>query len=76
MNAQHETTLDVSGMSCHSCVRHVNAALRELDGVDDVDVRLRDGKVLVRHDQQEATVNHLIAALREAGYESTVSKAA
>jgi copper chaperone len=76
MNTQHETTLDVSGMTCPSCVRHVNAALRELDGVDNVDVRLRDGKVLVRHDQQKATVNHLIAALREAGYESTVSKAA
>jgi copper chaperone len=56
-------------MSCHSCVRHVNAALRELNGVDNVDVRLRDG-------QQKATVNHLSATLREAGYESIVSKAA
>lgn len=76
MNTQHETILDVSGMTCPSCVRHVNDALRELDGVDKVDVRLRDGKVLVRHDQQKATANHLIAALREAGYESTVSNAA
>jgi copper chaperone len=76
MNTQHETTLDVSGMSCPSCVRHVNDALRELDGVGTVDVRLRDGKVLVRHDQHRATVDHLIAALREAGYESTVSQAA
>lgn len=76
MNTQHETTLDVSGMSCPSCVRHVNTALRGLDGVDDVDVRLRDGKVLVRHDPRRATVNHLIVALREAGYESTVDKAA
>jgi copper chaperone len=76
MNTHHETILDVTGMSCPSCVRHINAALRELDGVDKVEVRMSDGKVLVRHDQQKATANHMIAALREAGYESTLGTAA
>lgn len=76
MNTHHETILDVSGMSCPSCVRHINDALRELDGVDKVEVRLSDGKVLVRHDETKATTSHMIAALREAGYESTLSTAA
>jgi copper chaperone len=75
MNTHHETLLAVSGMSCPSCIRHVNDALRELDGVDKVEVRLSAGTVLVRHDQK-ATVNHMIAALREAGYESTPAEAA
>lgn len=75
MNTHQETILDVSGMSCPSCVRHINAALRELDGVDRVEVRLSDGKVLVRHDSRTATASHMIAALREAGYESTLAAA-
>lgn len=76
MNTHHETILNVQGMSCHSCVRHVNEALGELDGVAKVEVRLRDGKVLVRHDQNKATVDHMIAALREAGYESSLASTA
>ncbi len=76
MNTHRETILDVSGMSCPSCVRHINDALRALDGVDKVVVRMRDGKVLVRHDGQKATADHLIAALREAGYASTLGMAA
>lgn len=75
MNTHHQTILAVPGMSCQSCVRHVGDALRELDGVDEVEVRLRDGKVLVRHDQHTATVNHMIAALREAGYEASLAAA-
>lgn len=75
MNPQ-ETVLDVMGMSCPSCVRHVNAALADLDGVVKVDVRLRDGQVHVRHDPELAPVSALIEALREAGYESESSAAA
>lgn len=62
-------------MRCPSCVRHINDALRKLDGVDKVEVRLSDGKVLVRHDRAQATTSRMIAALREAGYESTLSAA-
>lgn len=76
MNTHHDTILNVPGMSCQSCVRHINEALGELDGVAKVEVRLSDGKVLVRHDQNTATVNHMIAALREAGYESSLASAA
>jgi copper chaperone len=71
-----ETLLDVMGMSCPSCIRHVNAALADIEGVAKVEVRLRDGKVLVQHDPAVANVNTLIEALREAGYESTPSVAA
>ncbi|WAS91397.1 heavy-metal-associated domain-containing protein [Nannocystis punicea] len=76
MNTHHETILDVPGMSCQSCVRHIREALGQLDGVTEVEVRLRDGKVLVHHDPNEATVHRLIAALREAGYESSLAAAA
>lgn len=70
MNEQH-TVLEVQGMTCPSCVRHVSSALTEIDGVDKVDVRLREGIVHVDHDAR-ANLAHMIEALTNAGY---VSKA-
>lgn len=71
-----EIVLEVTGMTCPSCVRHVNAALADLDGVGKVEVRLRDGKVVVQYDPDRVPVSALIEALSEAGYESTASVAA
>jgi copper chaperone len=76
MNKNKETILDVTGMSCPSCVRHVNEALGHLPGVVKVDVRLDDGRVVVQHQPDKAPIDNLIAALREAGYESSPSAAA
>lgn len=76
MNNNHETILDVTGMSCPSCIRHVNDALGNLPGVAKVEVRLADGKVVVRHEPDKASIDNLVAALREAGYESSASAAA
>ncbi|WP_437926764.1 heavy-metal-associated domain-containing protein [Sorangium sp. So ce291] len=64
-----ETILGVDGMSCPSCIRHIDSALRELAGVDKVDVRLREGTVAVRHDPASAPVDALVEAVRGAGYD-------
>jgi copper chaperone len=64
-----EITLKVTGMTCASCVRHVDRALRDVDGVADVKVRYREGLVLVRR-EASATDAELVAAVREAGYEA------
>lgn len=69
MQNQNETMLKVDGMTCRSCVAHVNEALRDVDGVTDVDVRFQDRCVLVRH-QPGADTTAFVAALRDAGYES------
>lgn len=65
-----DTVLEVQGMTCSSCIRHINQALAELDGVGAIDVKLRDGVVVVQHDAAQAPVDRLIDALRDAGYES------
>jgi copper chaperone len=75
MNENRETILDVTGMSCPSCVRHIDDALGHLAGVARVEVRLSDGKVVVQHEPDKAAIDDLIAALREAGYESSPSAA-
>lgn len=70
MTTAQETRLNVTGMTCTSCVRHVNEALRELEGIREVQVQLSEGKVLVKHDPQLSPVSAMIQALQEAGYDS------
>jgi len=68
------TVLSVTGMSCGHCVRHVGEALRPLGGVREVEVQLEQGRALVKHDPQETSPEGLIEAVRDAGYEATVSR--
>ena len=72
-NGHSNIVLSVSGMTCASCVRHVDRALRDLEGVSAVTVRMREGKVAVSHDPSEAPVETLIEALREAGYDGALA---
>jgi copper chaperone len=67
------TVLNVRGMTCASCAYHVIAALSDLDGVGKVDVRVREGQVVVEHNGELISVAQLIAALDETGYEASTS---
>ena len=57
--------LNVQGMSCGACVKHVTQALQPLAGVTAVEVDLQAGRVKVDGSADAAA---LIAALDEAGY--------
>ena len=64
--------LQVQGMSCGSCVKHVTEALRPVDGVTDVTVDLQTGRVKVSGDSD----NHvLLAVLQDAGYPARLATA-
>ena len=67
---QRESSFQVAGMSCGSCVRHIEHALRELPGVERVQVELAAGRVRVEHDADQATVEQLLAGFADAGYEA------
>jgi copper chaperone len=68
-----DTLLKVDGMSCPSCIRHIDSALRGLAGVEKIDVNLREGTVLVKHDPPRAPTNALVEALRDAGYDAVTA---
>lgn len=70
MSNREEIILNVEGMTCSSCVRHVEGALRELEGIEAVEVKLKDGTVKVAHDASRATIDRIIEALSDAGYEA------
>lgn len=60
------TILSVEGMSCPSCVRHIEQALA-IRGVANVDVDLRRGTVAIEHDTTIGA-GRLVAALAAVGY--------
>lgn len=74
-NNEKETILAVEGMTCTSCVRHVEGALRELEGIAAIEVKLKEGKVRVQHDPERSTIAEMIEALGDAGYESRAAGA-
>jgi copper chaperone len=65
-----KTILDIDGMSCEHCVRHVTEALEALAGVTAVTVSLADNRATV---QTETALDEdaARAAIDEAGYEIT-----
>ncbi|HEX9924658.1 MAG TPA: HAD-IC family P-type ATPase [Anaerolineae bacterium] len=65
-----ELTLQVSGMTCASCVAHVEGALTELDGVTQAVVNLGLGTARVAYIPGVVTTTAMKRAVREVGYEA------
>lgn len=63
----NETRLNVKGMSCSSCVRHIQRTVGAVEGVRRVDVRLGEGRVVVTHDPGVDPLE-LATAITAAGY--------
>ena len=70
---QREYALDIEGMSCGSCVKHVTEALNTVEGVTKVDVDLQAARVRVSG-QSDSQV--LIASLTDAGYPAQLASPA
>ena len=64
-------TLDIGGMTCASCVRHVEKALSRIDGVRSAEVNLATEAATVSFDPQAAGLSELTAAVAAAGYTAT-----
>jgi P-type Cu+ transporter len=59
----------VQGMSCASCVRRVEAALKGAEGVKEANVNFALERASVVYDPARSTVAALVAAVTRAGYE-------
>lgn len=64
-----ELTLDVRGMTCASCVAHVEKALTGVPGVTSATVNLGLGTARVSYIPDVVSVGRLKQAVREVGYE-------
>src|SRR5512135_1288259 len=66
-----ETTLSVTGMTCASCVAHVERGLLELDGVTKAVVNLALGTAHVEYVPTLVTAAQMKQAVHDVGYEAT-----
>lgn len=60
--------LPVEGMSCSSCAKHVQTALKSQNGVASADVNLSKSDVKVVFNPQIVSLEELKAAVDNAGY--------
>ena len=59
--------LTVSGMTCGSCVKHVEKAISSIPDVEKVDVDLASGAVKILGNVSQR-MNEIVAAIEEEGY--------
>lgn len=67
-----KVTIPVTGMSCGSCVRHVQTALTQQPGVESCAVDLQAKQATVSYDPEETSVQELVDAIRKSGYGAEV----
>ena len=67
---KRKLTLEIDGMSCEHCVRAVEKALSELDGIDRCSVSIGSAKIRFRQEQVDR--EKIEKAIENAGY--TVKK--
>ena len=71
---KQQITLRVDGMTCASCVHHVENALKEVPGVSQAQVNLATETAMVDYDPEEATAQDLMEAVDDAGYSAVADK--
>lgn len=65
-----ETTLDIQGMTCASCVRRVEKALAKTEGVESANVNFATNQAVVVH-SDHVDPHSLVQAVEKAGYNAT-----
>lgn len=63
--------LDIQGMTCASCVNHVEKGIRKGKGVDSVTVNLATERATVSFDPDETDIDSIIHAVEQSGYGAT-----
>ncbi len=72
-NASEFYSLDISGMTCASCVSRVEKALSKIPGVEAATVNLATEQARVRVVQGSSSLAEIIALVQKTGYGATVS---
>jgi Cu+-exporting ATPase len=68
-----DTKLKIGGMTCASCVRHVERALSKSPGVSSASVNLATATADVTYDPGAGSIEAMIGAVQSAGYDARAS---
>ncbi len=69
-----EITLPINGMTCASCVAHVEDALKELPGTSNVLVNLATNKANLSYDPQRVKLDDMRRAVEDVGYAIAIAE--
>ncbi|WLR61857.1 copper chaperone CopZ [Guptibacillus hwajinpoensis] len=64
-----QTTLKIEGMTCDHCKAAVTTALKELEGVSEVNVNVEEGTAKVSYNASSVSVLEMNEAVEEQGYD-------
>lgn len=62
-------TLNVQGMSCGHCVKSIEDGVGQIEGVNEVNVKLADAQVEVSFDEGQTSLDKIKETIEERGYE-------
>ena len=62
-------TLNVKGMSCGHCVKAVEGSVGELEGVNQVSVKLEEAMVDVTYNESQVSLDTIKETIEEQGYD-------
>ncbi|MFN8530115.1 MAG: heavy metal-associated domain-containing protein [Anaerolineae bacterium] len=66
---EERVDLPILGMTCASCVRNVERALKKTEGVQDTVVNLATEKASITFDPASVNVAQMITRIQDAGYD-------
>lgn len=64
--------LKINGMSCGHCVKRVENALKDLEGVKNANVSLEKSSAEVDYDESKVSPDKMIEAIKEIEYEASL----
>src|SRR3982751_6181283 len=67
--ATQQIVLPIKGMTCASCVMHVEHGLKDTPGVERAVVNLATERATVQYDPQKATVPDMLWHVQDVGYD-------
>lgn len=67
-----EQKFKIKGMTCSSCVSHVEKAVNKLKGIDKVEVNLLSNSMKVQYNEATLQKQEIIQAVNQAGYEASI----
>ena len=68
-----KTKFDIQGMTCSSCSAHVEKAVKNLQGIQLVNVNLLSNNMIVEYDEKIINSEDIIKAVIDAGYGASIT---
>lgn len=68
MMNEKEIDFEIEGMTCASCAQTIEEALRDLDGVLEINVNLATEKGTVTYDSEKTNLKEMVEAVDDSGY--------